>query len=693
MILRSLTVENFRPFYGQQTVAFSTREDRNVTVLYGPNGGGKTALLNAFTWALYKTTTPGFEQPDDLINHRAWAEGADGAEVSARVIVTFEHENQVFTVERNTTDRKGQDGRALRVRDAAVAVKFIDEGGRDYNRDDTAEGTINQILPERLHRFFFFDGERIEHLVKPAAYAEIEDAIKTVLGLEVIERGIRHLDDARKTLEKELSDVGSDEDKRIAADLERARDEREHKKEGRETTRRNRAARQTDIEDIDRRLAQLEEARELQHQREQLEADQAEAESNIASSRRSLATAISERGYLAFIATLLDRTVDVFDKRREHGEIPADIKLQFVEDLLDRSECICGNPLHEGEAPYVKVAEWRQRAGRPDVEAAWNRLPANARHFADQRGTFYRYLDETNKELAGFRDSKRRVEDKLSAIKDSIEDLDSDEVKGLEHRRDVLKREIDDDSLAIRIADQNVDSLDKRIQGLVRDLEAAEAQNQKAEIARRRVIVAREARDIFATILRLRTEEVRSQIDTRIKQIYSHISFKAYTPSLDHGFRLELKTKLGDSDTAVAKSTGENQILSLAFVGAVAEHARERYNESAGDGRSDSMLSFQGGIYPVVMDSPFGSLDENYQGQIAEAIPTLAPQVIIFVSKSQGLNAVQDVLGPRIDQEYVIQFYTPKEGQERETITLRDGKHPYIEPADSEFEWAELKEV
>lgn len=693
MILRSLIVENFRPFYGSQTISFATREDRNVTIIYGPNGGGKTALLNAFTWALYKATTPGFEQPADLINHRAWAEASEGSEVQARVIVTFEHENQVFTVERATADRKGPDGRPLRIRDGVVSVKFIDEDGREYDRDDTAEGTINQILPERLHRFFFFDGERIEHLVKPAAYTEIEDAIKTVLGLAVIERAIRHLDDARKVLEKELSDVGSDEDKRIAAQAEQARDERERKKEEHQASVRNRIARQTDLDDINQRLAQLEEARELQRQREGLETDLAEADGSIATGRRSLASAVSDRGYLAFLNNLLDRTVEVFDKRRDRGEIPADIKLQFVEDLLDRGECICGNPLHEGERPYVKVAEWRQRAGRPDVEAAWNRLPANARHLADQRGTLYEYLEETNKELAGFRDTKRRVEDKLSAIKDSIEELDSEEVKGLEHRRDVLKREIDEDSLAIRIAEQDMQVLDKRIQDLEHELEAAIAENQKAETARRRVIVAREARDIFATILRLRTDDVRSQIDTRVKQIYSQISFKAYTPVLDHAFRLELKTKLGDDDMSVAKSTGENQILSLAFVGAVAEHARERYRESAVDARPDRMLTFQGGIYPVVMDSPFGSLDENYQRQIAEAIPSLAPQVIVFVSKSQGLNSVQSVLRPRIEQEYIIEFHTPKAGQQPETITLRDGKHPYISSTDLAFEWAQVQEV
>ena len=104
------------------------------------------------------------------------------------------------------------------------------------------------------------------------------------------------------------------------------------------------------------------------------------------------------------------------------------------------------------------------------------------------------------------------------------------------------------------------------------------------------------------------------------------------------------------------------------------------------------MLSFQGGIYPVVMDSPFGSLDESYQKQISRAIPALAPQVVIFVSKSQGLNAVQGELAPRVGKEYVDVYYTPKEGAS-ETIELHGKELPYICEARGDAEWAVLEEV
>jgi DNA sulfur modification protein DndD len=204
--------------------------------------------------------------------------------------------------------------------------------------------------------------------------------------------------------------------------------------------------------------------------------------------------------------------------------------------------------------------------------------------------------------------------------------------------------------------------------------------------------VARSSVDIFREILRLRTEEVREQLDMRIKELYRTISFKAYVPVLDGGFRLDLRNAEGERAASVAKSTGENQILSLSFVGALAEHARDRHDEASRNG-GDGLLSFQGGIYPVVMDSPFGSLDLNYQQRVADAIPRLAPQVIVFVSRSQGMGAVQEHMGPRIQREYVIDFHTPKPDLEPETIQLRSGTYPYITRSADGYERADLVPV
>lgn len=690
MILTALELENFRQFHGTQRLELATSAERNVTVVYGANGAGKTALLNAFTWALYRSTSPGFEQPDRLINEHAWESAAVGEEVTAAVTLEFEHDGRQYEVSRRIVDRKTADG-AVRQLDAVPSVRFIDETGENHNRDDTSAGTLNEVLPERLHRFFFFDGERIEQLVKADAYSEIEQAIKGILGLQVVENAIRHTDEARKDLERELRDLGTDEDRQLADELSGVRDQREQRRNEFEQRRRNVAALEDERQVVGDRLAQLAEAAAKQQEREQLERDLEEAEQAVRASRDSLASTVGRNGWLAFVGGLARQTQQVFDERRERGEIPADIKRQFVDDLLANGRCICGCELVADSERYANVAGWRERAGDVNIESAWMRLPAQAAGMLQRREETYAYVRETLGEQTRNRDTRQRIVDKLSAISESLRHGESETVKELEERREQIRSQIREELRAQVRAESDIERLDESERTLERELDRARAENARAELARRRVTVARSAASVFKEILRLRTEDVRHSLEGRIRTIYGDISYKAYTPVLDEGFRLDLRTSEGERSLSVARSQGENQILSLSFVGALAEHARDRHAEAKNDA-GDGLLSFQGGIYPVVMDSPFGSLDTNYQQRVADAIPRLAPQVIVFVSRSQGMGAVQEQMGPRINREYVVQFFTPKEDLEPETIELRSGSYPYISRS-TNYEYASLLPV
>ena len=52
MLLKSLKLKDFRQFKGEQGVVFSTDPDKNVTIIMGENGSGKTTFAQAFTWCL-----------------------------------------------------------------------------------------------------------------------------------------------------------------------------------------------------------------------------------------------------------------------------------------------------------------------------------------------------------------------------------------------------------------------------------------------------------------------------------------------------------------------------------------------------------------------------------------------------------------------------------------------------------------
>ncbi len=694
MKLKAMTVNNFRQFYGEQSLYFDTSEDRNVTLVYGANGAGKTTLLNAFTWALYKKFTPAFENEGHLINERAWSESKPGREVSASVRLEFEHESRTYFIERLTVCRKGNGNERQLLRDAELKVDYRDEGGRENKERENPGDTVNQILPDRLHRFFFFDGERIEQLAKKEAYAEIADAIKNVLGLEIIERALKHTSGAIRKLESELKAVAPPELAQLQEELDNERSKKEEAEKERSNLEQQILAADKDLEAVNARLRTLEEAKKNQERLEGLETQYAATKEDIRTRREQLVSLMSQRGYVLFTEAMATKSLSVLQALRQKGEIPSALKRQFVEDLLERGECICGTKLVPGQPPHASLQSWRSKSGNSEVEDAWTRLSAQAEEFLRSRQQTSRDVQDRLNDIGRFRKAQLTLEEQISEVKRLFKKSESEEVSKLDDCRESLKAKRDDYRLKLGWNLRDIQSSESRIKELEKSLQQAELQSEKARVAQRRVAAAVEARNLFAQILDLRTEDVRLQLDERVKKIYARISFKPYTPALTDQFRLELKKPVGSETEAVAKGTGENQILSLAFVGAIADLARQRYQEVQDDpAKASQVLSFQGGIYPMVMDSPFGSLDENYRTLIAEAIPQLSPQVVVFVSKSQGLGVVSDALAPRVGRRYVISYHTPKNDADAEQIELASRTFPYIVKAGDGWEWAEVKEV
>lgn len=53
MIIRSITLYNYRLYEGENTIKFTLSEGKNITLISGENGFGKTSFLHSLLWCLY----------------------------------------------------------------------------------------------------------------------------------------------------------------------------------------------------------------------------------------------------------------------------------------------------------------------------------------------------------------------------------------------------------------------------------------------------------------------------------------------------------------------------------------------------------------------------------------------------------------------------------------------------------------
>ena len=145
-------------------------------------------------------------------------------------------------------------------------------------------------------------------------------------------------------------------------------------------------------------------------------------------------------------------------------------------------------------------------------------------------------------------------------------------------------------------------------------------------------------------------DKVRRLSNQKIKETFNTIARKDFTAEINEDFELKIRQDVQGEQAEVAKSTGETQITSLAFIGSLVAIARDQYETN-----SDSEY-FTGGIYPLVMDSPFGALDNTHREEIGRIIPTLANQVVVFATDAQWGGPVEEQMTPYSGQQYWLDF-------------------------------------
>lgn len=686
MKLLSLKIFNFRQFWGEVTLNLAHQSSRQVTVIHGNNGAGKTTLLNAFTWVLYGEFSAAFA-PGPLINNRALTEAPVGQRVECWAEVLFEHNGKEYQARRSCSIEKRTKA-SIKDNEAPESQEILKLkiNGRLIQDEDEVEEAIATVLPESLHRYFFFDGERIERIVKSENRADMATAIKTLLKVEMLERSVRHLDHARKMLERELKDIGDTETKRLMAEKSSLED-RQHQKQ----VRRNAIVQDLhDQDDLKQKysaqLRELASVGEIQKRRDAVQAQIEALEQQLSRSEDRLKRTISSRGYMVFLGDAIAQFKELAADLRRKGELPAGIKRQFVQDLLDREVCICGASLSVGTSNRREVETWLGKGGLQDVEEAVIKMGGEVESLERQVPEFWAELDQEQASIENLRKHISSLENQLSLIREKLKGNEDVNVQGIERRLEETEQLIIERNREDRGLEDDINRLNDAIADVDRQIKAHKAKDKEQARVKRQIEAAQDAIARLEEVRRRVDLTFRALLENKMRAVFRNISFTPYLPKLTENYELMLiDPNLGD-DRVVASSTGQNQILSLAFIGSVIEQVRIW-------SKKHTAIGMDGGGFPIVMDSPFGSLDSVNRSNIASAITTLADQLVVLVSKTQWLNEVEAEMEPSIGAEYVLVCYTAKEDALPEEMERYGRSYPLVRRSPNEFTWTEVVRV
>ncbi|QEI40015.1 Chromosome partition protein Smc [Dolichospermum sp. UHCC 0315A] len=687
MKLTSIKLCNFRSFYGKTPeITLAGGDVRNTTMIYGSNGAGKTSILNAFTWVLYEKFSAAFASTEQLVNKRAISESQPSQPVECWVEVGWEHEGNRYRATRGCRVYKNESD-VIEAGKTQLKIQVAGDDGKWYFPLQQAEEIITQILPASLHQYFFFDGERIEEIVRSDNKAEISEAIRTFLGVEVIELSIKHLKDAKKSLETELKHIGDAETKQLLNQQEKQELEIDNINKRQTEINQELEYQQTFKKEVSNKLRELSAVKELQERKQSLESQKDSLREELKKTRENLKKVISARGYTVLLSETTAKFREIFTDLKQKGELTAGISREFINDLLNTGRCICGADLREGTHTHFHVKNLMRKSGSSTVEETAIRMSAQVDEIDKQAVAFWEEADREQVRIQQLRENLNQVELELATIQEQLRKDPNEEISSLQKRLDEIEAKIDDLNREQGANQQEVSHLKTAIDALIKQISKQKQNEEKQSLAQRRINATQDAIDRLSEVKNRQENQFRLQLEQRVQEIFSDISFTPYVPKISEKYELSLVENTTGFEAPVAASTGENQILSLSFIASIIDKVRD-WSE-----KRKMMMVPDSSTFPIVMDSPFGSLDANSRRHIARTIPKLANQLVVLVTKTQWRVEVEEEIADKIGKEYVLVYYSSKPNCEQDFIELGRERYALVRQSLNGFEYTEIVEV
>lgn len=632
MLLKSVEIENFGPYCGKHALELQGEADELVLV-HGENMAGKTSLLNAIRWCLYGQAKDrsGARMPTyQLINSDAYAKGTKRVSVTLKII---DRDKDGDTEVRLRRQQQGKMGISSPTTDRDFDTFLDVDVAGNVLPTDQFDDQVNGLLPERISRFFLFDGELLkeyEELVREDSGTharEVKRAIEMILGVPAVQNGKTDLEElaakAARAYNREAKKHGDIQESAEAAD--RLRDEVENATEELKTLERQQDETQRRLTEIRERLENqdhlADKGRELSVVEARLQT-LADDRKDKEQKRRDLAKDL----WRDVLEPRLQHEIEKLEREREAIGTAIVQQTSLLQErdkqrtAIDEDKCAaCGQEIPEHRKMKAKAA-------LADLEDHLDQLaPIADKDRHDALGATIRRmrdvapagvssaLIEIESDLAKIDTDRVKLTRRKAGIQDDLRGFDPEAIRKHQRERDGLLRLIGKQDDAISRA---ADALTKKRNDL---REHQKKMRSRDEPTLNQLRIERDlyegAAAIFEASISDLTDELRSRVEAEASSIFKRLTTdQSYAElSINENYGLSIVANTGD--VVPVRSAGAEQVVALSLIGALNRLAAKRG--------------------PVIMDTPFGRLDRSHRENIMRFVPTLADQIVLLVHSGE----------------------------------------------------------
>lgn len=684
MRIQDITLTNYRLYKGINRISFAKDEQgKNVYLVSGENGFGKTTFLHSLLWCLYGRLMADIDETirKDIANNGGYSSfvahnlnnsakqfiESIGEQTLARIKKSgYTNEDadikteSTYSVAINFTDISipsipCQSLKVIRsydfIKEAETIEILIDNHTNELSASIGNDVFINDfILNKDIARFFFFDSERIVTLAETNTTEDrrrLNSAYNEVLGVKKYEDLKRNLENLRLKFRKRSTDIESRNKLNKLLDRQREINETSAEIENRAFSKQDELAKQKQHnEELQEKLLREGQGMSMEEYKRQVALIETTRTKDALI--KSKLKDFVELAPFAIVGELLNKTRTEITKDYNQAKAAQNIQnqnllLQQIEtELLQAMYKVAGDNIIGAQTAIRKVIEKYHEeeqittpllsvslAEFKEFESIYSNLTSTYKiefeHLADDNKKNRQILSKAQVKLANMQaNEKDDVIKKLRKEKEQVEQC-----------IDSLEAEIRQSYAELGSLGQEAATIKKGISELSKHVSLDDSDEQKD-------ILAGQLIEELSTFLKELKSEKKASLERRLKGIMNSLMHKAdfignvSVNILEDGLDIDLFTSKGDLIRKDSLSKGEQQLYATSLLKALVDES--------------------GIEFPVFIDSPLQKFDKSHSNKIiTEFYPTISKQVVLFPLLHKELTEQElNIMIPLISKAFVI---------------------------------------
>lgn len=631
MKLLSITLENFRQFYNKQKIKFSDG-DRNVTVVFGENGKGKTGIFRALVFGLFGEVYLAQDNNKDkihLVNLLKLDEN-EGMPVNATVKIEFEHKGEKYFIERIAQGYNMNN--IIEERILSPKLYKVDSNGNFsanvIEDEEEIKIILNSIIDQKIKDFFLFDAEKIETLAKTDA--KVKDEVKTVivklLQIDKLDKGISILKNLYNKENKNIIERSSNLDlKKKEKEIESKKLEINNLNEKIQLKENDYNYCISEIEKSELMLAENEGIRKLQNEMNIVRDKKDNKLQSLKYLKEALKNEHFNQGHMILMKDSYQATKSYLNQIVvEQQDL---ISIEVIEKSLSDMVCsCCKTDLNKFKEAYDNIIKMKENYKRSEITPLVTEINGTIHEYFNNKDEILSKIKNKLKEIRFVKDEIESLNKEIDKFKENIKEFSNSEVNLKEIENNLESKKETSEKLKVEIEKLKfeVELKDKELSKLERENSDLMEQDTALKYDHKRLDYILKLKNSFEEIFKEYSDDMREQLKKETSDIFRRlidIKDKNLIESIkiNEKYELELYNWNGIKITQDI-SQGQKQVMALSFITALAKVA------SGGEENVD---------FPLFMDTPFGRISGKNRDNLIENIPMLTSQWILLLTDTE----------------------------------------------------------